>query len=591
MRLLFILVYLSVFLQATGQKFEVLTSSLNVKGMAEDNGKIVLFGNGLIWINKTGEILEKLQVVDGFSISSLIDVLPDSKGGLWVLTREGLGRIDASRNFTIIFKTTSFGGVEAKQLQTRPDGKLFVLLKSKVVEVSQDNQYHVYFESTSRDFDYFQRFDIAADRSIYIITYQTICIIDPSKNGRLVTPNERLNFQDIQVTRENTIMVLEYKRLFELKNDELVSILALSQLSRGAQFYEGIFTSIDDYWLYANEGNAFHYVAGKWNNYIPPAGLKTGNLGESILKTADGEIWMNLNHFYTLRFDRQKWHKIDLNSQFSRQQVITPGLLRNGKLVGRDSKTFFPLVYDGEDFINSPLLPDVKMYYMTNDNTGTYYWFNDEGIFKQSGTSPVHIISGKVRAFEVQDNQLLYVKDYVMYKYENGKTDTFTNNEHWLGWGDELGDVKFYPTFNNQLIITSSRRAGLISLYNGKTFEKTIQIEGKMIGSVEQVFTLNEQTFLLTKGGSVARFDGKSFNWIYRTDNLNTNFYTSFISSDNTIWYVTTSDELKMTTSSGEVTTIKSPVEKGYMNFIAAIKKQDKVYDLYFGNQILRLTL
>ena len=92
-----------------------------------------------------------------------------------------------------------------------------------------------------------------------------------------------------------------------------------------------------------------------------------------------------------------------------------------------------------------------------------------------------------------------------MYKYENGKTDTFTNNVHWLGWGDDLGDVKFYPTFNNQLLITSSRRSGLISVYNGKTFEKTIQIEGKMIGGVEQVFTLNEQTFLLTKGGSVAR--------------------------------------------------------------------------------------
>lgn len=591
MRSLFILILLSFFLRIGAQSFEVLTSSLNVRGMAEDNGKIVLFGNGLIWINKNGEILEKLQVVDGLSISSLVDVEPDGKGGFWLLSNDGLGRIDAARNFTLIFNTTVFGSTDAKQLQTSADGKLFVLLKNKIIQVAQDNQYQVYFQSESDDFNYFQRFDIAADGSIYIITYQTICIIDPSKNGRLVTPKERLNFQDIQVTRENTIMVLEYKRLFEIKNDELISVLALSQLSRGAEFYEAIFTSVNDYWLYANEGNAFHYEAGKWKNYIPPAGLKTGNLGESILQTADGEIWMTLNHYYTLRYDLQQWHKIDLSSQFSRQEVITPGVLRNGKLVGRDSKTFFPLVYDGEDFINSPLLPDVKMYYMTYDNTGKYYWFNDDGIFKQSGTSSVNIIPGKVRAFEVQDNQLLYVKDYVMYKYENGKTDTFTNNVHWLGWGDDLGDVKFYPTFNNQLLITSSRRSGLISVYNGKTFEKTIQIEGKMIGGVEQVFTLNEQTFLLTKGGSVARFDGTSFKWIYRTDNLNTNFYRSFISSDNTIWYVTTTDELKMITSSGEVTTIKSPVEKGYMNFIAAIKKQDKVYDLYFGNQILRLTL
>ena len=591
MRLLFILLYLFVFLQATGQKFEVLSSSLNIKGMAEDNGKIVLFGNGLIWINKTGEILEKLQVVDGFSISSLIDVQPDSKGGLWLLTKEGLGRIDASRNFTIIFQTTTFDGVEAKQLKTRPDGKLLVLLKSKVIEVSQDNQYHVYFESTSRDFDYFQRFDIAPDGSIYIITYQTIYIIDPSKNGRLVTPKERLNFQDIQVTRENTIMVLDYKRLFEIKNDKLISILALSQLSRGAQFYEAIFISVNDYWLYANEGNAFHYEAGKWKNYIPPAGLKTGNFGESILKTADGEIWMNLNHYYTLRFDRQKWHKIDLRDQFSRQELTQPQLLRNGKLVSRDTKTLSPLVYEEDDFKNSPLLPDVKMYYLSVDMTGKYFWFNDEGIFKQSGTSSVNVVPSKVRAFEVLGNQLLYVKDYVMYKLENGKTDTLNNNVHWLGWADDLGDVKFYPTYDQQLLITSSRRPGLISRYDGKTFEKTIQIEGKMIGPVESIYTLNDQTYLLTKGGSVAKFDGRSFSWIYRAPTQDAGFYRSSISSDYTIWYVTQQDEIIMVSNSGAVTTIKSPVEKGYMSFITAIKKDDKVYDLYFGNQILRLTL
>ncbi len=149
MRSLFILILLSFFLRIGAQSFEVLTSSLNVRGMAEDNGKIVLFGNGLIWINKNGEILEKLQVVDGLSISSLVDVEPDGKGGFWLLSNDGLGRIDAARNFTLIFNTTVFGSTDAKQLQTSADGKLFGLLKNKIIQVAQDNQYQVYFQSES----------------------------------------------------------------------------------------------------------------------------------------------------------------------------------------------------------------------------------------------------------------------------------------------------------------------------------------------------------------------------------------------------------------------------------------------------------
>ncbi len=117
------------------QTFESLTSVRRTRGMSEDQGRIVLFGNGLTWINPAGDIVEELALIDGMTISDIRDVTVDGLGGLWVLTATELGHLSADRKIKPVFHISTFEKSEARKLKLLPDGTLLVLLRNKIIEV------------------------------------------------------------------------------------------------------------------------------------------------------------------------------------------------------------------------------------------------------------------------------------------------------------------------------------------------------------------------------------------------------------------------------------------------------------------------
>jgi hypothetical protein len=312
-----------------------------------------------------------------------------------------------------------------------------------------------------------------------------------------------------------------------------------------------------------------------------------------MIKTTDGEIWMSLRGHEILRFDGAKWHKVIIGNPLGRKSIMRATLLRNGNLISKENETYFPLAYNNSDFEYIDDLPKSKIYHITLDNAGKYYWSCDDGVYKQSGKDDIKVVSWqKVRPFEVIGDKILhheYESDVILIS-DNGKTDSITNNDHHLGW-EKIYSVNFYPAFDGSLFITASGRRGLITRYDGKNWEKIIEIQGKMIKGVENIISIDDYSILISSNGSIAKYDATGWKWIHERNDTNLKIYRSHVTKNGTAWIAWSDNIMTIVSSNGDSIDVEVPVERAYMSFNAVVWIEEHVYDLYFENAVYRIDL
>jgi hypothetical protein len=574
-----------------GQQFEVINAAIDLRGLAEDGKQIVIYGNGLTWINEAGEQQGSLNLIKGMSLTRIVDVQSDGAGGLWVLTLGALGHVNPDKTSVRVFETKEFEA-EGKQLKVMRDGTLFVLMRNKIIRVNRDLSYDLYYAATDKNVVYFDVFDVNEDRQVYMGSNKGIFILDKEKNLNVVSPSRKLNLQQVNITKDNRIFVLDYNRLFELVENELRIVLDYSQLSPGAKFYTGVFNTGSDYWLYSNNGNVFHYDNGSWFNFIPPSGMKTGNFGECMIQTQAGHTWLSLGSFpYLLRYDGTKWEKLLVEGNELKTGITQSQWIQGDQLYALEPVTFFPLKWNGSVFEPIARLPKVKMYNVAMDSKGQYYWGAEGGIFTNSGNEVIKLVDHKdPRSFEILGDELFFVDDEKLCKLKNGQQEYIDPIIHHLGWEPlHIYSVKIYHTGDQQLFFTNGARPGLISTYADGAWGKIIEIEGKRIGGIDNIMTYGDQTFIVTITGSVAVYANKTFHWLYYQTEPQNNVHRSFLTPDGNVWYVTSDKELKRINHLGLVNKVVVPYDSPNYALKAVLKYKDEVYDLYFEKTVFRV--
>jgi hypothetical protein len=396
---------------------------------------------------------------------------------------------------------------------------------------------------------------------------------------------------------DQRVMVVGYKRIWEYKENALTELIAQSQLSNGIRFYDAVFNSYDDYWLYATQGNVLHYLNGAWKNYRPPPDMNTGNFGECMIKTQSGEIWMSLSRFPDLlRFDGQKWHKVNTNHIRPARQVTDIVLTRQGKLVARESQTRYPLEFVGSEFQPLAELPQVDMNDIKTNEAGDYYWRTKDGIYKKPPASSAQTLVSFENGgsdFGVIGDEVWFGRNDRLCIFKNGVVEEIPNdNRHFLGYENLYpGALRFNTVFDGTMFITLSGRGGQITTYDGHNWGKIIEIEGKLIGAISEILTSDTLTYIVTAAGSVARYDANGLRWIHYDNSSKKNVNKAVISQDGRVGFIYDKKTLKMYDTTGELVSLEIPLDNIAYSLQGLVYISDNVYDLYFHKTTFRMYL
>ena len=574
-----------------GQTFESVSADINIRGIAEDQDQLVLYGNGLTWINSMGDVRETIPLIDGMAISDIIDVASDKQGGLWVLTSNTLGYLTIDRKIKIVFTTSSFGNIDATKLKRLPDGTLLVLLKDKIIEVKSDFTYSVKYQSTDPKIGHFKMFDVDSKGNIYIGSFTKVYTLDTAQQLKIIELPRSSSLQRIQVTDEQRVLVLENNQLFELSNDQLVTVLAPQQLGTGVHVYEGEFKSINDYWLYSDGGNTFHYKNGIRNNYTSAVVLKTGNFGEGMYRSAKGEIWMTMSPNMIFLFDGSQWAPIDVNSQEPQVRPYYINLLPDGDIIAGEKGTSFALIYTGSAFKTIDGFPLEQISHFKKDLQGNWYWSTKNGIFTwQEGKIKEVVSLTESVPFEFIEDQLLYGHENQLKLLKDGTTLIIDDNIHHLGW-QEIYGLKLFRMFDGKICAVSTTHQGVIGIYDGTTWEKIISIEGKKIGAVFNMHTWGDKTYIITHPGSVALYDSSGWHWLYQVPVSDKKSHRSYLTTDDYVWYVKDEQTLMRFGPDKSVRSVVIPVKAANYNLQGLINTAPNVYTLYLEQNVLKMDL
>lgn len=576
--------------ESVGQTFEPLTYSQRTKGIVDWNQKdqVVLYGTGLIWMKTDGTILDEQRIIAGLPSSDIIDACLAKDGGLYLLTKKGLGWISSEKQGLTIFTREDFPDADFEEIEIGKDGTLYCLRKNGIIEVSPDKTFRSVYSSDKRD-KYFKHFTFDDRGNFYIASYKEVHKIDAQGNHTNYKFDRNVNLQDIAYTSDGRIIVLEYRDIYELKDGKLTYFLQGKQLSRGLKFYEFLFDSSNNFWLYTLKGNAFHNDNGTWKNYTPPADLKTGNYGEHLTKSQNGDIWMTLAGQMILRFDGNKWTKYNVDKEKEQIKLARAKMFRGGHYIVKntESKRWF-------EFKNAELhalkgMPDPQSAQFEYDQNNTLYWSKENAIYKLVNGKKTKVLEhNAIKDFAISGNQIIYNSDKKVWISENGKTEELKNNVHYMGW-DDISSSKLISTYDDKVIAYS--KSNVFSIYDGQTWKKITSVDGKKIVQILKVIPLENRTIIALKYGRILELKEDKLSFLYEPSPIQKNTsYNFFGCQDNTIWMIDNQKNVVYLSEEKQLN-FQIPLDKNSAYIRAIVPVKEGVYDIYFNSTTLRITL
>ena len=572
------------------QTFEPVSFSQRSSGVASWGAdQVVVFGTGLTWLDRSGKIQDQKRIIEGIPSSDFKDAVSDGQGGLWLMTNNTVSRLSNDKQATVIIDEETSAGKELQELHMSAfTGEVYCLGKNEVFKLNDDNSFTTLFES--EESKYFKHFSVAKDGSIYISSYKEIYTLKPG--GQLIPTaldKKNYNFQSVHCTTDDRVIILDYRDIYEFKDGGLVDFIKGSQISRGLKLYTGSFKSSNDFWLYANEGNAFHNDNGQWVNYIPPEGLKTGNFGEHMHETSDGHIWMTLRGHTILHFDGQKWNEVNLDKEQTIIKILRAQLVDSTTLVSGESKTNVPYTFKGGELAHFTKLPSRRFNGIQQVGNAIYY-SDENGLYKKSSGKESRLVEGKINGFVVYKDEIIYSLDDKIWSLKNGQITEFKDNVHFLGW-EKLGSIKFVLSPDNKVIAKASKRGQILATYDGQTWGKLIRSGDYGFGQIKHLENSSHDLYVSNDKEDVFLYDNGEFRKIYNNEeDVRYSSARLIPSSDNTIWFIRKGDIIVFK-EGNIVAEFSMPTSNKMGGINAIVPVSEKTYNIFGSSEIVKCTL
>ncbi len=577
MRLVFIIAIIGACFNIHAQEFKAINAKQDIRGICDLGDEILFYGAGLIWTDQEGNSIKQEGIIKGLTASTIIDVVKDQKNQVWLLTSRGLAILQQDGTAKEIIPYEENKSFEDVHLDE--DGIIWCLSRGAIYRVKDDLTYEVYYQGEV--LNYGKR--IITDRSnhVYLYDYNHVYILDQNKNVTTLTPEGKCSFQDFGLLDDGRVAVLEYRRMFIIENKELVLALRGNDLVSGLKFFEGVWKSENEFWLLTTGGNIFHNNKGNWTNYVPPEYFKTGNYREAMIQTANGNIWMAVAQNPPMYFDGVNWTAKEVAPKKENPNYYQSINVGESQYI-QESKEHNLYKWSGSGFESVSGFPKDRLWSMTKDASSQIYYTTEKGLFK-SGTNQ-KIMEGEVKKVACLQNELLVQRGDQLVSIKNGKETILDQNEHFLGW-KEYGQVKLCNTNNGHLLVTGSRRRGLISEYDGQNWKKIISIEGRRIGEIKNMLTGPTSTFIVTAENGIAEYKDGVIKWI-DLGQQEAYINTACIASDGSLWTIGRGTKM-MYINGDKVIPFESPIDRSGYSFRGAFYVSEGVYHLCLGSNIV----
>lgn len=572
------------------QRFGTVGVSSDIRGITPFDDGIIYFGQGLTQVDALGNLIFQKNILEDVKSSEIVDVEPDGSGGLWILTRMEVLRMLPDRTTKKVLDFSS-ENVETKDLFAVNDEGVYVLLRDRILKINRDNSHELMYQEPDRSKAYYNQMCVDKDHNLYLMSYTYVRAISNKKEIKEYALPARGNLQTLWCTEDGKLLILDYSAMYTLKDDGMQLLYRSDDISRGLNFFDLKGLNSNKYWIYATGGNVFQFDHGVWTNFTPPKGLNTGNLGEGMAITQNGHVWMSLRNWpYFLRYDGRKWHRIELKKESNVEyQVSHCYYLDDNTYVCRNSGKEGYVCFDGKEF--KPILTNIKgnSYFLKKANNGKYYYASADGIFATDMKTSQKVVDQKnPQEFGIFQEELFYMANEKLIRLARGTSDTLENNIHFLGH-DDIGGLRFFQLFNGDLAVNTPRRSGLISIYNGKSWQKVISIEGKQIYDVLTLLTYKNKSYIITKNGSVAVMDNTGTKWLYYNHSgpsYDQRIYNAFITADEKVWYLD-GKKLNKIDQKG-IQSFDFPYD-AMMGIGGVVLAGDKLYHIFSGKNVISL--
>lgn len=587
--LLFVLVCASILCYS--QTFTPVNATFLAKGIADWNdGQVVVYGSGLMFVDSNGEILDQVRILEGLSNVDFIDAQLDSSGNLWIISHSELAVINPQKQATSVLSCEEYDCGSFREIRIGRNDEVYVLSQKQVIQIDANRDHSIALAPKDQNTRY-RHMTIAPNGDLWVLGSQEMLLKRSNGEEQEYPFTNRFNSQKLVATSDGKVLLVDYKNIYEFKDGTFDYFLKGHLLVRGLKIYTAVFNSSNDYWIYANEGNAFHNSNGTWTNYTPPFGLKTGNFGEGMHLAKNGDVWMSLKKQILLRFDGSKWKRIESTEQAPVPQLGNAELLGGKKLIVKraDLKNYATL--DASGLKHLPGIPgegvnDIKMH------EGVIYYGTKQGIYRvESGQDRKVVDAPNLSKFGVTDKGFIYTDKNFLYEVVNSVSTKLANNEHFMGW-----ENKIYPEIaqldNGKLAAFSNKRAGLISFYEDGQWRKVIDADGKKIHKITDIIFVNDETFILNEQGSLLSYKDGKLVYLYEAPYQERPGYINLLACpDKSLWIKSSQNDLAVW-KDNIYQALEFPIKKSG-NTIRAIVPQDdpNVYHIYTGNEIIECNL
>lgn len=545
MRLIILSILLCFSLTSYSQTFKAKESTVNSRGMIEVGDEIVFYGKGISWVDKKGNIIYQNRIIEGLASSDFIDAAGDSKGNLYVLSGLGLGVIREHTKAEMLYTLEQSGDASFKAIHVDFEDNLWLVTKQEIIKFNSQGESSVYYtNSEDKELSYAKQLIRDRKGNLFFYDYNHTYKLTPELTLTKMTPKGRVSFQDIDLTENDEVYVLEYRALYKVENDDLTMVFHGNDFVNGLKFFQSIVHSENDMWLLSINGNVFKKSGETWTNYIPLADIKTGNLRESMLQTKEGEVWISINKEPKLVFDGNQWKQIEFKTGSIRKKIGRAFYVGDSTAIVQDLETFDLLKNENSSFVPLNVKATERIIHFKSNKLNTYYWSTKEGLFlSEEGKTKLLVKQNKMGQFGLLGNDIFFNSNDTLIQLSNGKKQGVLNNDHYLGW-DQMGNLSFWNDYNGDLLVASSKRRGVLSLYNGSSWSKITSIEGKYIHHIKNIHTTEGKTYIITEKNGVASLSSTGNQWLDIDMSSIGKIYKSFVCSDGSIWAISSGNKI-----------------------------------------------
>ncbi len=573
------------------QEFVSLKSRTQIRGIAETKTELLFYGEGIIWTDKKGNVVHQDRLLQNLPSSSIIDLQIDSEGNAWVLTANGIGLIRSQDDMQSVFEHEYANGETYQLLHIDNKGLVYTATKNHIYKINPDLTKSIVYSNKGKELSYIKRLLVDKSGNLIFTEFRNLFIVKPT--GELLNPKPkgRVDYKHLVELENGTIVVMAFKRMFHLANDELVEVLKSSDLVNGLKFYDSEFASSEYYAILCNEGNLFINKNGDWTNYVPPTNLRPGNYQDDILLATDGQIWITMTEDPLLHFNGVSWKQIQLIAPSNIKEIYRNAVLADGRRITQDVKTFEFYEYKNDSFQSIHIKETERLKDIKSGNNEEFYWATKLGLNKsENGKTKQLIKNQEVNSFGVLKDKIILSTENLIQEYKNGTLTDISSQDHFLG-ADSYKYVKIYQTFKNELILVTNRKRGQLSLYDGDKWTKIIDIEGKKIGTVKNMITWKDKTYIFTETNGIALYTANGMKWFAKGfDDPNKKMFSNYVCKDGSVWTMDNKGSMHFY-KDGKHLEIEEPIKNLYTNIRAIINTGEGQYDIYANKDILRCSL